>query len=286
MSRPGSIAWNAGWFAVGAGLGLANAVRHRLVGYKRARPFGQDDLGRTIDHVLGVVERWRDLGLDPRDRRILELGPGPDLGTGFALVAFGAASYTAVDRFPLVAHSNAPLYAALAKRLGVDAAATLERMEYRVGAMTLEGELGSTFDAFVSNAVLEHITDIPGTFSFMKSLGAPVAIHVHLVDAQTHMRWVRPRDPWNILRYPGWMYRLMSFPGAPNRLLASDYVAAGQRAGLDLSVAAVDRAPEEYLRRIRPFMASPFRDRSDGDRASLVFTLVGGITTLETDHER
>lgn len=287
MSRPGAILWNAGWFAIGAGLAVANTVRHRLLGYTRPRPFGRDDLERTIDHVLGVVERWQRSGLDPRDRRILELGPGPDLGTGFVLVALGAASYTAVDRFPLAVNDNAPLYAALADRLGVDVAATRQRMQYVVGAIPMRGDLSPSFDAFVSNAALEHIADIPSTFAWMQSLGAPGAIHVHLVDAQTHMRWVRPRDHWNILRYPGWMYRLMTFPGAPNRWLVSDYQAEAQRAGLVLSVVAEDRADEDYLRRVRPFLAGPFRDRMECDLASLTFTLVGGMApAAETDGEQ
>lgn len=260
----------------GAVLGVANMARHRLLGYRRPRPFSRDDIERTIEYVRGVVQRWQRSGLEPRGQRILELGPGPDLGTGFVLVSLGAESYTAVDRFPLAANRNADLYAALAGRLGVDVGATLRRIQYLVRARPMHGELTPGFNAFVSNATLEHLADIPGTFSWMKSLEAPGAIHVHLVDPQTHMRWIRPRDPWNILRYPQWMYRLMGFPGVPNRMLASDYLAEAQRVGISLSVIPGDRADEEYLRRVRPFLARAFRDRSDDDLALLNFTVVGG----------
>ena len=118
----------------------------------------------------------------------------------------------------------------------------------------------------------------------MRSLGTPDAIHVHLVDAQTHMRWVRPRDHWNILRYPGWMYSMMNFPGAPNRLLVSDYLAEAQCADLALSIVAEDRADEEYLRRVRPFLAGAFRDRAGGDLAFLTFALVGGMVPAIVTH--
>jgi hypothetical protein len=148
----------------------------------------------------------------------------------------------------------------------------------------MRGELTASFNAFVSNATLEHLADIPGTFSWMKSLGAPGAIHVHVVDAQTHMRWVRPRDPWNILRYPKWMYRMMEFPGAPNRMLVSDYLAEAKRAGLSLSFVAGDRADDEYLRRVRPFLAGAFRDRTGHDLALLNFTLVGGAVLAAGEH--
>jgi hypothetical protein len=255
---------------------MANMARHRLLGYRRPRPFSRGDIERTIDYVLGVVQRWQRSGLEPRGRRILELGPGPDLGTGFVLVSLGAESYTAVDRFPLAANHHADLYAALADRLGVDVGTTLQRIQYLVRAIPMRGELTPGFNAFVSNATLEHLADIPGTFSWMKSLEAPRAIHLHVVDPQTHMRWIRPRDPWNILRYPQWMYRLMGFPGVPNRMLASDYLAAARRVGIHLSIVAGDQADEEYLRRVRPFLSGAFRDRSDDDLALLNFTMVTG----------
>jgi len=279
LSRPVGVAWSAGWFAVGAGLAIANHARHRLLGYGRPRAFGPGDLERTVEHVVGVVDRWRRSGLKPRDRRILEVGPGPDLGTGFALIAIGAASYTAVDRYPLV-RENTALYAALGDRLGADVAATRRRMPYVVGTMPITG-VSPGFDAFVSNAALEHVPDVAGTLAWLQSLAAPGAIHVHLVDAQTHMRWVRPRDPWNILRYPDWLYRLMAFPGAPNRLLASDYLAEAQRVGLGFSVLTEKRADVEYVRSIQPFLAAPFRHRLEPDLSSLTFTLVGGAVAAE-----
>lgn len=285
VKRFAPVAWNAGWFAAGVGLGMANMVRHRLVGYRRPRAFGRGDVERTIDYVLGVVQTWQRHGLEPRGRRILELGPGPDLGTGFVLVALGAESYTAVDRFPLAANDNAALYAALGERLGVDAATMLQRIQYVVRGIPMEGELTTTFSAFVSNATLEHLADIPGTFLWMKSLEAPGAVHVHVVDPQTHMRWVRPRDPWNILRYPDWMYRVMSFPGAPNRMLVSDYLAEAEHAGISMSIVAGDVADEEYLHRVRPFLAGAFRNRTGHDLTMLNFTLVGGMVPAAAEYE-
>ena len=74
------------------------------------------------------------------------------------------------------------------------------------------------------------------------------------------MRWVRPRDPWNILRYPAGLYRVaMSFPGSPNRLLASDYVAAASRANIRLSIVDGTRIDAGQLHRVRPFLAGAFR---------------------------
>lgn len=273
---PATLARNAAWTVVGAGLGVANAIRHRLTGYRTPREFGPDDIARNVDYSIGVVDQWRRNGLQVAGRHVLEVGPGPDLGTGFALVALGAASYTAVDRFPLAEGAHAEFYRALGARLGVDVDATLSRVRYIVGTIPTPIDPPEVFDAFVSNTAFEHVADVESVFAWMASLAAPGAVHIHVVDAQTHMRWVRPRDPWNILRYPAGLYRIaLSFPGAPNRLLASDYVAAASPADIRLSIVPGTQIDAEELRRVRPSLAGPFRTRGDDDLRLLTFTLVG-----------
>lgn len=271
-----AIAWNAAWTIAGAGLAVANVLRHRLTGYRTPREFGPDDIARNVDYSIAVVDQWRRNGLDVSGRHVLEVGPGPDLGTGFALVALGAASYTAVDRFPLAEGAHAEFYQALGARLGADVDATLSQVRYVVGAIPTAIDPPDSFDAFVSNGTLEHLADMRSAFAWMASVAKPGAVHVHVVDAQTHMRWVRPRDPWNILRYPTGLYRLaMSFPGSPNRMLASDYVAAASPADIHLSIVAGTQIDAEDLRRVRPWLAGPFRGRGDEDLRLLTFTLVG-----------
>jgi hypothetical protein len=83
------------------------------------------------------------------------------------------------------------------------------------------------------------------------------------------MRWIRDRDPLNLLRYPDWMYRMMSFPGIPNRLRATDYVSAATAAGFDASVHPERVADDVYIRELRT--ARPY---SYDDLKALSFTLV------------
>jgi hypothetical protein len=270
------FASNAGWMVVGAGLGLANAVRHRLTGYRNPRPFGPGDIARNVQYSLDVVDGWRQHGLEPAGLHILEFGPGHDLGTGFVLVALGAASYTAVDRFPLANRVDPAFYQALAERMHAEVDATMQRMQYFVGERPSNVVPPGGFDAFVSNATLEHLDDVGSEFAWMASVGAPGARHVHLVDPQTHMRWVRSRDPWNILRYPAGFYRVaLGFPGAPNRMLPSDYVADASRAGIRLAVVGGLQIDGERLRRVRPYLARDYRTRDDADLQLLTFTLIG-----------
>ena len=270
---PRDVPWNAAWWIAGAGLGIANAVRHHVRGYRTPRTFGSDDVDRTVDYVLGVMRTWQSAGLTQTGRHILEIGPGSDLGTGVALLAQGAATYTAIDRFPL-ARSDGQVEAAVGRRLGVDGRAMAANITYVVGTipdLVVQGQ----FDVFLSNATLEHLSDVPRAFAWMATVAAPRAQHVHVVDAQTHMRWVRANDPWNILRYPNWMYeRFMTYPGAPNRLLLSDYLAAARGADLNLSVVTADLADARYIRRVRPGLNGAFRERGD-DLLRRSFTIAG-----------
>ena len=70
----------------------------------RPKPFQLSDTERCIAYDLKVVDEWlshlktytgKDGGL--RDKHVLELGPGSDLGVGVYLLAKGAAGYNACD---------------------------------------------------------------------------------------------------------------------------------------------------------------------------------------------
>lgn len=113
----------------------------------------------------------------------------------------------------------------------------MSRIRYIVGERSAITGSDAALDAFVSNAPIEHIEDIPAAFSWMASVAASRALHVHMVDAKTHMRWVRSHDPWNILRYPSGLYRVaLTFPGSSNGMLVSDDVGEASRANIRLSV--------------------------------------------------
>jgi Methyltransferase domain len=249
-------------------LGLGNAFRHRCAGYKTPRPFGPNEVERSVDYALSVVQRWRQF-VDVRGKRVLEIGPGPDLGTGAALLAFGAESYHAVDAFPLADRDLGSFYAAMSERVGpVDE----DQLAYTIATFPYLPELEGQYDLVLSHATLEHIADVPSLFRRLHAL-VPTGQMCHHVDAMTHMRGVRERDPLNILRYPDRTYRLMSFPGAPNRLLAGDYVVAAERAGFGDAVFHPEIcAADTYVDAIRLRLPARFARRSD--LAHLTFTLV------------
>ena len=262
----------AALFGLGLGMGAANTVRHRARGYVNPRPFPATDVQRTIAHAICVVDHLEARGrVSWHDKRVLEIGPGSDLATGAVMMHRGAVSYCAVDLFDNREQADPTLYRELASALGspTDAAA----LGFCQTAFPELPDVTGEWDLIVSNATLEHIEQIPALFRRLAQLAAPGAQMVHHVDAQTHMRWIREHDPWNILRYPSALYdRALRFPGAPNRLLAGDYVRAAQANGWsEASVWGDAQADEDYLSRTR--LAQRFRSAGP-DLRLLTFTLV------------
>jgi hypothetical protein len=272
MRARAALAREATLFTVGLAMGAANVVRHRLRGYVTPRPFAASDVTRTVEHALGVVNRLTMHGsIDWTDKRVLEIGPGSDLATGAVVLDRGASRYQAIDLFDN-RHQAAPeLYPALANVLQHPVGE--DRLEFCQTAFPHLPDVSGEWDLIVSNATLEHIEEIPALFRRLAELASPTARMVHHIDAQTHMRWIKERDPWNILRYPPLLYdRVLRFPGAPNRLLSGDYLCAARSTGWSAATICGDlEAEEAYLRRTR--LARRFR-RTDGDLRFLTFTLI------------
>jgi Methyltransferase domain len=263
-------------YSSGLMIGLTNAVRHRVRGYTTPRPFGADDLERSADYAIIVGDRWQQL-VAIKGKRVLEIGPGPDLGTGAVLLAAGARSYHAVDMFPLADRDLAGFYATLERRIGpIDSGL----MRYTIASFPDLPELDEEFDIAISHATLEHVPDIPGLFRRLRQL-VPAGVMCHHVDAMTHTGIIRERDPLNILRYGDAVYDLMSFPGVPNRLRAGDYADAASAAGFTgVQVLPERRASQAYLDRVRAGLASRYASRGDVD--VLTFNLVTGADAPST----
>jgi SAM-dependent methyltransferase len=236
-------------------------------GYRTPRRFRHDDYDRAFAHAFEVVDRWQERGrIDPTGRRVLEIGPGSDLGTGAVLLGRGAASYTAVDRFDLASSAPPEFY----RRFGNVLPGALVFVSDRFPHLP---RVTGPFDLVVSNATLEHVDDVPALFVRLRELLVVGGRMVHHVDAKTHMRWFERVDPLNIYRYSDSVYRtLLDFPGAPNRLLAGDYLDAATSAGFRAEIVPGKEAPGSYLAVTRPGLAPRFRPRDD--LSALSFTLI------------
>ncbi len=272
-----STARESALFGAGLVLGAANTVRHNRQGYVDPRPFSPDDVDRTIGHATEIVDLLTECGrLDWSGLRVLEIGPGSDLTTGAIMISRGATGYHAVDLFDNRWQAADGLYDRLNQAIGADVQP--QDLQFTQTAFPRLPDLAGTFDLIVSNACLEHVADVPALFIRLRDFAAPGCRMVHHIDGQTHMRWFCDHDPLNILRYPDPVYRrLLDFPGAPNRLRASDYQRYARQAGWSGDIVVNRRAAPGYASRTR--VARRFRGYADLD--VLTFTLVATVTGEE-----
>jgi ubiquinone/menaquinone biosynthesis C-methylase UbiE len=271
------------WFFWWLGIGIlfANKVRYRITGYHRPREFSVAQTRKAVQYDHEVVERWervlieKGFGTQPfAGKRILELGPGADLGVGLILVAKGAESYTAYDKNPLADRAPKELHNAVITSI-IDAGAR-KRAEEALLAYVTKQPTTLTFkqdhsfsfnwlpaesvDLVVSNAAFEHFDHVPEILTQVARVLAPGGALVAQVDLQTHTRVLRDRDPLNIYRYPRLLYRLAKFSGIPNRVRPSVY----EKTLSDLGFTLIDIIPEivmdeAKLKRDRPYVRRRYR---------------------------
>jgi SAM-dependent methyltransferase len=224
-------------------------------------------------------------------RRVLECGPGDSLGVGVLALAKGAASYCAIDRFPVSFEPcrESAIFRELLSSLAPEERRRVEeviavdsggarlandRFQY-FNSIPLEEasrRLGKQrFDVVFSNAVLEHVKDVASALRSMRELLAPGGIMAHDVDLRSHQNF--ERHELHFLEYSPAVWRAMtSNTGEPNRVRLPEYRRILEDLGFaDVDIRVKSRFDPELLRRIRPRLAPPFRALSDDDLSVAVF---------------
>lgn len=267
-----------------------NSWRHRLQGYRNPRRFAISHADDVLAYDQSVMRNWtrhlqdyllRDLDLEGRE--VIELGPGPDLGTGLLWLAAGAKGYTAVDAHPLARNrSSLELHQAIARRIAASREdnelearllAAVDRLHhpdrddqdaplrYRViGDFDLSKLEPLRFDLVVSHSAFEHFSDVDRTFAQLAPLVTERAHLVTEIDLQTHTRWIRDADPLNIYRYSRQVYRSFGFSGIPNRVRPDQYLEILERhEWCDLRVYPRRVLEPAYVSRVEPSLNPRFR---------------------------
>ena len=257
-------------------IGAANALRHAVRGYRTPRPRAAASPEEELAYARGVVARWTGPGgIEFGGARVLEVGPGFSLATGLLALAQGAASYRAIDRFDVLMDGAEDVHARIAAALGI--AGRERALRYDLVTFPALPELpDAACDAIVSNATFEHVDDVEGTFRALRRAAAPGARMVHWIDGRTHTRPFNLRDPLSMYRFAPRTYeRGLGFPGAPNRLLAEDYVAAARAVGWRRAEIVPDlELDAAYVDAVHPHLARPFRERPADAFRPLHYTLV------------
>jgi SAM-dependent methyltransferase len=181
----------------------------------RLRDSSQAAIDANVCYARQVGQAYLDLlateGIDPDGKVILELGPGINFGSALLLACHGALPIVA-DRFLAnwdpAYHPR--FYAALRNAVaGRDPAPDLRPLDRLLGrneysddevrrvwrsAEDLQGLADSSVDIVFSNAVLEHLFDLPAACRELGRISKPFAWGFHQVDFRDHRDFARPLE--------------------------------------------------------------------------------------------
>ncbi len=202
-------------------------LRHHLSGATHRTHSVQEG----AEYVTRVFHDYLDVsGLRTTDlsgRRILEIGPGDNLGVALLFAAHGAADVTCLDRFAPARDEgkNRAIYqeviAGLAPVPRERARAALNAEGVPGPPVRVLGDLaiedaastlpGESYDCIISRAVLEHVFDPASAWSSMHTLATPGGLLVHKIDFRNHGFYASVH-PLAFLKAPAWLWTFLSSP--------------------------------------------------------------------------
>jgi hypothetical protein len=238
-------------------------MKRRINAGKIETVHGSTHLGHCLAESLIYIDkqfedylRYAGLTVDAvYDKKILELGPGDNLGVALKFLTAGAQSVVCLDRFYSQRDSEREkeIYAAMRSNLSTqmrlrfdeaisltDAQPNPRRLDIVYGntlerlADSLTSRYGS-FDFIVSCAVLEEIYDLDATFAAMDKLISGGGYLIHRIDLSDYGIFRNQgMHPLTFLTIPERIYKRMAADsGLPNRKRISYYVDRMKELGYD-----------------------------------------------------
>ena len=246
------------YYWAGIGFLILSKIKSIILGYSTPKPFGISDFQRCVEYDIRVVDGWiamlqeyikGDKVCNLNNKRILELGPGSDLGVGLYLLSKSIKEYITIDVNNMIQNVPEQFYDVFFSYLekenkNIDKLYLIEelnktrnknnnKLDYICRKdFDIVSALGSRkVDIVFSQAAFEHFNDVYETIKAVSVITKPGAIIIAHVDLKTHSRWIRDKDPNNIYRYSKWVYRLFFTHGTPNRVRPYQYKEALEKNG-------------------------------------------------------
>jgi SAM-dependent methyltransferase len=248
-------------------------------------------IANAAGYQLVLAETYLDLmrhrGIDPVGARVLEIGPGENLGAQILLACAGV-QMTVADRFLSPWRpEHAELYQSLARSRpeiaeaidGVLARRNVDGLirAVREPAAAMPSLASGSFDVVLSNAVLEHAGDLAQIAAELKRISAPGAWHFHQIDFRDHDDMSRPLEH---LLIPRAEFLALSERDSRRgfQMRLSEARAAFEAAGFTLVEEEINTvADPDYLAEFLPRLrcsGSDYRAWPDSDLAALGARLI------------
>lgn len=195
-----------------------------------------------VNHWLSMLNQYKNLNSSIENLKILELGPGSDLGIALYLLSKRVSEYTAIDINRLIDKTPDNFYEKLVNKIKsedplANTSYLLEELKhFKQGKkcninyihnkdFNILSELKKdSIDIVFSSAAFEHFDSPEKTIDQLSKVVKKGGISIITIDLKTHSRWIRDRDPNNIYRYSDFIYNLFSFSGIPNRIRPYQYI--------------------------------------------------------------
>jgi len=273
------------YYFLGLFIGLSSRLKKFVLRLNSPRPrmLPISDYKKNLDYDRGILNTLRELSGETNlfaNKKILEIGPGPDLLLGLLALELGAQSYSAIDYFPVL---SAPLsfYENLKKDLrtpkalkAVDQiAASLSEnkpidypeINYQILGIERLSETKNKYDLIFSKDVLEHVDDLNAAFRAMRTSLVSGGRMIHKIDFQTHTSFIQDKDRLNFLRYSDYIYnKFVKFKGGPNRLRLPEVIALAKANGFEIEKVLIDKQMEAgELKQSKGFLSEYYRNLDD-----------------------
>lgn len=196
-------------------------------------------------------------GGDPRGKSVCEIGAGDYLTSGLAMIGAGATRYGVIDRFPgdYFGETAKRWYGEIESRWekhcpnikwnkAISAASFPD--DYKeilelVGEPLETAHVANSYDIVCSFQVGEHVSDIQAFAEIHNRVLQNDGFGLHRVDFGPHGPWFEYADPGTFLRFSDAVWnRTGSNRGVPNRKRHHEFLAAFEKADLDVEILFLD----------------------------------------------
>ena len=273
------------YYFLGLFIGLSSRVKKFILRLNSPRPrmLPLSDYKKNLDYDQNILNTLSELSGDYHlfeNKKILEIGPGPDLLLGLLTLESGAESYSAIDYFPVL---SAPLsfYENLKKdlrapkalravenilsSLPADKPIDSPEINYQILGIEKLLETKNKYDLIFSKDVLEHVDDLNSAFRAMRASLIAGGRMIHKIDFQTHTSFIQDKDRLNFLRYNNYIYNnFVKFKGGPNRLRLPEVISLAKANGFEIEKIQIDKQMEaDELKKSKRFLSEYYRNLDD-----------------------
>lgn len=275
------------YYTAGLILLFLNKIKHLIEGYTNPRTFNINKSEEAIKYDFEVVDNWMyhlrkytDEDFSLKNKTILELGPGADLGVGIIILMLGAKKYNSIDVNNLVKSVPDIFYKKLfhhIKKIPVrEKGVSYLKHQLELTAQSKNNKLNYVYnknfdlskfktediDLIFSQAAFEHFDDVNKTINSLGKIVKSGGILIAEIDLKTHTRWIRDEDPLNIYRYNNFIYNLFKFKGSPNRLRPYEYKNILEQNGWkNIKIEPRYSIEREYLSKIELSLNDKFKNK-------------------------